>query len=578
MKAYDRYRKWQCKTEKLDRGVDKLYRNSLHSPAGRDFSTHSGDVASDQASEPRVGDTEQPINHSAQHLAYTPPITPSLDWNQLSGPRLAPNLPATPVSPEPHDLGPATAAERIEAHYNSSSRHQPTDHVEQHKRDQTIKNPKTPSEVEQKYGMERGYIDWVARSSFVSRISSRLSRQSFRKSAADAYDSVPGVRQAEPNGTVQSICALLEDARSNSGSEWLELGKVIRKTIEEHPASINERDHKGRSPLHLAVELACFPAVCALMEYGADPDAVDNNGASVSAYTRDFERSTTLGHDKVAHIAWTRELLKYDQTPLAGTSHLKKSVAQAHKRVPSVAKPPALQTVPEKPSGSTITMPSSTNDHVLDSSTSSGPTHIPEAQLVASQVSGTMMSHVAAAVSEQRSQRMLLERKRDHHFDKYLDAELRLAGMCETMAQPDKGSMLKVPIPISESTNYAAGAYATNTLYVSTSATSSGHTSQASRHSQAGPSAIEQRAVGSSQPQVLSRQGTRRSQQSSLTVGRQDATGSSLLANRNAQCVGGSPQWPSVSRVSQLSSAGDHTQRDSEPIPDSEFGDWILQM
>jgi ankyrin repeat protein len=45
----------------------------------------------------------------------------------------------------------------------------------------------------------------------------------------------------------------------------------------EKGSDVNASDSKGRTPLHIAAEKNCFPAVASLFEAGADPLIKDKN-------------------------------------------------------------------------------------------------------------------------------------------------------------------------------------------------------------------------------------------------------------------------------------------------------------
>lgn len=170
----------------------------------------------------------------------------------------------------------------------------------------TAKRLLTLRQLEAKYNMAPGQIDWVkntTRESFVSRISKHSSTTGVQISQAISHQS--------SDALIAPLCFLLEGARFLPDISWPELGNRVRNLLNREHANPNELNAEGLRPLHLAVEIGCAPAVYALLDHGADPNARTAGGTSVSAHAREQARLPGVAPDLEAHILWCSEIVKY---------------------------------------------------------------------------------------------------------------------------------------------------------------------------------------------------------------------------------------------------------------------------
>ncbi|KAF2720242.1 hypothetical protein K431DRAFT_295279 [Polychaeton citri CBS 116435] len=188
----------------------------------------------------------------------------------------------------------------------------PTSHTSRKKRSSA--GLTTTSQVANKYGeigfdqlqwylqYRRGRGSWLSRISRSSRSSSFRERQSQSSPASTSLD-----LQNRPD-----LHDLLDKASlPTEPLPWSLLGDSVDNYVEAG-ADINGLNMKGDTPLHRAVRMGCLPAVVALLEAKAEPNAKDAQGRSVSASARDFIRSTQPDDSTVAHIEVARELIKYN--------------------------------------------------------------------------------------------------------------------------------------------------------------------------------------------------------------------------------------------------------------------------
>ncbi|KAK4548533.1 hypothetical protein LTR36_009443 [Oleoguttula mirabilis] len=146
-----------------------------------------------------------------------------------------------------------------------------------------------------------------------------------------------------------SICSLLERARTVAGPDltYPDVGVKVRELI-GLGHNVNQVNDAGETPLHIALEIGCAPAVCELLEHHAGTQTVTTSGESISAYARWFARQSGLPDDNVAHIEWVRQVTNYNSDlENMGADSRPNASRKQHRGTRSVVKMPSLETLTE---------------------------------------------------------------------------------------------------------------------------------------------------------------------------------------------------------------------------------------